>query len=153
MLGTPQKSRVAVPPLATIGGRLDGRGGIVVEDYLGQAPDVPPQAEKTTVDPGRAEPGRDILAQPPQPDIMSQEKADPAPAENDEPKAISSVGFPSDSEASEAAADKPLSDAQSSAMMGTTQADSKAEKPKAQGPPNAEQGEACVNAAKILANG
>jgi hypothetical protein len=73
---------------------------------------------------------------------MSQEKADPAAAEHDEPKAISSVGFPSDSEASEAVADKSLSDSQSSAIMGTTQADSKAEKPKVQGPPDAEQAEA-----------
>jgi hypothetical protein len=103
---------------------------------------VPPQAEETTVNARKAEPGRDIFAQPPQQDIMSHEKAVPAPAENDEPKAISSVGFPSDSEAAEAPADKSSSNAQSSAMMGTTQADSKAEKPKVQGPPDAEQAEA-----------
>jgi len=145
-LSTPQKSSIAVPPLATIGGEPDGRGAIVVEDKLGQAPDVAPPAEETTVDAGKAEPGRDIFAQPPQADIMSKEKGTPPPAENDEPKAISSVGLPSDSEASETPSDKSSSvdrsDALSSAVIGSSVADAQAEKAKVQGPPDAEQAEA-----------
>lgn len=142
----PQKSNIAAPPLATIGGEPDGRGAIVVEDKLGQAPNVAPPAEETTVDAGKAEPGRDIFAKPPQPDVMSKEKAIPPPAENDEPKAISSVGLPSDSEASETPSDKSSSvdrgDALSSADIGNSVDNAQPEKAKVQGPPDAEQAEA-----------
>jgi hypothetical protein len=103
---------------------------------------VAPEAEETTVDAGKAEPGRDIFAQPPQADIMSKEKIVPAPAENDEPKAISSVGLPSDEEASDTPADKSLNDTLTSAILGSTVANSQAEKPKVQGPPDEEQAEA-----------
>jgi dolichyl-phosphate-mannose-protein mannosyltransferase len=138
-LSTPQKSSAIPPPLATIGGEPAGRGAIVVQDNVGQAPDVPPKAEETAVDAGKAEPGRDIFAQQPQPEVMSKEKAVEAPAENDEPKAISSVGLPSGDGPSEILADKPLNDALSGAVMGNTAA---AEKLKVQGPPEAEQAEA-----------
>ena len=103
---------------------------------------MPPKAEETAVDAEKAEPGRDIFAQPPQADIMSKEKVVQVPAENDEPKAISSVGLPSDDGPSETSADKPLNDASSWAVLGNTVAKAEAEKPKIQGPPEAEQAEA-----------
>jgi len=141
-LSTPQKSSVIAPPLATIGGEPAGRGAMVVEDNVGQAPDVPPKAEETAVEAEKAEPGRDIFAQPPQVDVMSKEKVVPAPAENDEPKAISSVGIQSDDGPSETSADKPLDDALSGTVMGNTEAKVEAEKLIVQGPPEAEQAEA-----------
>lgn len=99
ILATPQKSSAAAAPLATIGGEPDGRGAIVVEDNLGQAPNAPQaHAEETTVNPGKAEPGRDIFAPHPQIDIKSENMAIPQPAVDDEPKAISSVGAASSSE-------------------------------------------------------
>jgi len=87
--GTPQQSNVA--PVATIGGESAGRGGIVVEDNAAQVPDVP-QGEETTVDAGKAEPGRDIFAAPPRADIKSEDKPKPLPVEGNEPKAVSAVG-------------------------------------------------------------
>jgi hypothetical protein len=113
---------------------------MVVEDNVGQDPDVPPKAEETAVDAEKAEPGRDIFAQPPQVDIMSKEKkVVPAPAENDEPKAISSVGVQSDDGPSETSADQPLDGALSGTVMENTVAK---EKLIVQGPPEAEQAEA-----------
>jgi len=44
------------------------------------------------VDPGKAEPGRDIFAPHPQVDIKSEDMPIPPPVADDEPKAISSVG-------------------------------------------------------------
>lgn len=86
-------------PLATIGGEPDGRGAIVVEDNIGQAPNAPQvQAEGTEVNPAKAEPGRDIFAQHPKVDIKSEDMVIPPPVVNDEPKAISSVGATSSSE-------------------------------------------------------
>ena len=45
------------------------------------------------MDAGRAEPGRDVFAQPQQGDVRSKNNAIPRPAEDNEPKAISSIGF------------------------------------------------------------
>ena len=51
----------------------------------------PEQAEETSVDPGKAEPGRDIFAPHPQANNIKSE-AMGNPVVDDEPKAISSVG-------------------------------------------------------------
>ncbi|KAH9989401.1 Dolichyl-phosphate-mannose-protein mannosyltransferase-domain-containing protein [Russula compacta] len=153
-LATPQKSVVASPPLATIGGEPDGRGAIVVEDHLGQAPNAPPPADETTVDAEKAEPGRDIFAPPAQADIKSEDKV-PLPIENNEPKAISSVGFSSlseafskqDEKASETPADQapavPSKEISSSTIDDTpSPATSEVARAKVQGPMDAEQAEA-----------
>ena len=62
-----------------------------MEDNAAQVPDVP-QGEETTVDAGKAEPGRDIFAAPQRADIKSEDKPKPPPVEDNEPKAVSAVG-------------------------------------------------------------
>jgi len=154
---TPQKSLAASAPLATIGGEPDGRGAIVVEDHLGQAPNVPPESEQTAVDAGKAEPGRDIFAPAPQGDVKSKINVDSLPVEDSEAKAISSIGFSSlsedlstqDERASETPAAESAStvfrqDGDSSSPSGDalTSANSEVAKAKPQGPMDAEQAEA-----------
>lgn len=157
--GTPQKSNVAPQPVATIGGEPAGRGAIVVEDNAAQVPDVQ-QGEETTVDAGKAEPGRDIFAAPPQPDIRSEDKLKPPPVEGNEPKAVSAVGVggsssdavpKQDERAPEIPEDRaptapgngaPLPPPADNTPAGAAPAGAEAAKAKVQGPMDAEQAEA-----------
>ena len=66
----------------------------MVEDNVAQVPNVP-QGEETIVDAGKAEPGHDIFAAPPQPEVMSEDKPNLPPVEGNEPKAVSAVGVSS----------------------------------------------------------
>jgi dolichyl-phosphate-mannose-protein mannosyltransferase len=149
-------------PVATIGGEPDGRGAIVVEDNLGQNPNVPPQGEETHVDAGKAEPGRDIFAAPPQAGVMSEEKPNPPPVEGNEPKAVSAVGVSSGEAVpnqDESAPEKPEgrattaplgdssplappSDNTPPAAAGAAPVGAEGAKAKVQGPVDAEQAEA-----------
>jgi len=154
ILATPQKSNVASQPLATIGGEPAGRGAMVVEDKLGQVPEVPPEAEETTVDAGKAEPGRDIFAPPPQVEIKSEEKPNAPPVEDNEPKAVSAVGGEAsprqDESASEPAEGRgkvspvlsPSDDTSPPGAAESAPASSEAVRAKVQGPMDAEQAEA-----------
>ncbi|KAI0303009.1 hypothetical protein BC826DRAFT_965650 [Russula brevipes] len=115
---TPQESVAVPPPLATVGGEPGGRGAMVIEDHLDDhILNEPPQAEKTSVAAGKAEPGRDIFAPAPQAEIKSEKDAIPPLVEDNEPRTITSVGLASLSEGSskqdenapEKAAIKPIS--------------------------------------------
>jgi len=54
---------------------------------------VPPQGEQTSIDAVKAEPGHDIFAQHVQGEVKSENKAASSPVEDNEPKAISSIGL------------------------------------------------------------
>ncbi|KAH9963295.1 glycosyltransferase family 39 protein [Russula dissimulans] len=153
ILATPQKSAVASPFLEANKGP-GGLGAVVVED---QAANIPPEAEETEVNAEKAEPGRDIFARPPKEDIKSQNKDVPPAAEENEPKAISTVGVSLSSEAlqDEKASETPADtdNATTASPNGAPPADSlvltqsevpQSEVPKAkiQGPMDAEQAEA-----------
>ena len=126
----------------------------MVEDNLGQVPEVPPEAEETTVDAGKAEPGRDIFAPPPQVEIMSEEKPNAPPVDDNEPKAVSAVGGePSpreDESASELAEGRgnaspllsPSDDTSPPGAAESAPTSSEAVRAKVQGPMDAEQAEA-----------
>ena len=107
------------------------------------------------MDAGKAEPGRDIFAAAPQGDVKSKNNADSLHVEDSEPKAISSIGFSSFSEAlsqqderetpvAESASTVFQQDGGSSSPSGDalTPANSEVAKAKAQGPVDAEQAEA-----------
>jgi hypothetical protein len=125
----------------------------VVEDNLGQVPEVPPEAEETTVDAGKAEPGRDIFAPPPQVEIKSEEKPNAPPVDDNEPKAVSAVGGETSPRQNESASElaegrgsvSPVlspSDDTSHGAAQSAPASSEAVKAKVQGPMDAEQAEA-----------
>lgn len=107
------------------------------------------------MDAGRAEPGRDIFAPAPQGDVKSKNNADSLPVEDSEPKAISSIGFSSFSEAlstqDERASETPAAesastvfrqDGDSSSPSGDALTSANSEVAKVQGPMDAEQAEA-----------
>jgi dolichyl-phosphate-mannose-protein mannosyltransferase len=155
ILATPQKSLAGSQPVATIGGEPAGRGAIVVHDDLGQAPNVPPQGEQTSVDAGKAEPGHDVFAQSPQGEVKSDNKVALSPVEDNEPKAISSIGLTSHSDVlskqDEIASEKPAESASTVSQQdgspspsddASSPASSEAVKAKVQGPLDAEQAEA-----------
>jgi dolichyl-phosphate-mannose-protein mannosyltransferase len=153
ILATPQKSLTGSQPVATIGGEPAGRGAIVVQDDLGQAPNV--QGEQTSMDAGKAEPGRDIFAQSPQGEVKSENKVVLSPSGDNEPKAISSIGLTSHgdvlSKQDEIALERPAESASSisqqdgspsSSAEASSPASSEGAKAKVQGPLDAEQAEA-----------
>jgi hypothetical protein len=107
------------------------------------------------VDAGKAEPGRDIFAPAPQGDIRSKNNGIPPPVDDNEPKAISFIGYSAFSEtlstqderASETPAESPSTVSQqdgSSSPSGdaSSSASSEVVKVKVQGPMDAEQAEA-----------
>ena len=125
----------------------------MVEDNLGQVPEVPPEAEETTVDAGKAEPGRDIFAPPPQVEIKSEENANAPPVEDNEPKAVSAVGGEASPRQDERASESesrgnvspspPASDdALPPGVAESAPAGPEAARAKIQGPMDAEQAEA-----------
>jgi hypothetical protein len=126
----------------------------VVEDKLGQVPEVPPDAEETTVDAGKAEPGRDIFAPPPQVEIKSEEKLNAPPVDDNEPKAVSAVGGEALSRQDEGASEvaegrgnvspllSPSDGASPPGVAESAPASSEAVRAKVQGPMDAEQAEA-----------
>jgi len=151
ILPTPQKSAVASPFLEVNKGP-GGVGAVVVED---QVANIPSEAEETQVNAEKAEPGRDIFARPPKADIKSQNKVVPPAAEENEPKAISTVGLSSEALQDEKASETPADtdNASTASPNGTPPAESlvlaqsevpQSEVPKAkvQGPMDAEQAEA-----------
>jgi hypothetical protein len=155
ILATPQKSLAGSQPVATIGGEPAGRGAIVVHDDLGQAPNVPPQGEQTSVNAVKAEPGHDIFAQSPQGEVKSENKAVLSPVEDNEPKAISSIGLtlqsdvlskqdetPSEKPAESASAVSQQDDSPSPSHDASSPTSSEVAKAKVQGPLDAEQAEA-----------
>jgi hypothetical protein len=110
------------------------------------------------VDAGKAEPGRDIFAPPPQADVRSEDKPSPPPVEGNEPKAVSAVGV-TDGEAvpkqDEKAPEMPEGRAPTAPIGGSASlpppvdntpppaaAGTEAAKAKVQGPVDAEQAEA-----------
>jgi hypothetical protein len=118
---------------------------------------VPPEAEQTSVDAGKAEPGHDIFAPPAQGDIRSKNNnAVPPSVEDNEPKAISSIGFSplsetlskQDERASETPAESAFTVSQqdggstSPSDDALSPASSEEAKAKVQGPVDAEQAEA-----------
>lgn len=119
---------------------------------------MPPQGEQTSVDAGKAEPGRDIFAQSPQAEVKSEEKAASTPLEDNEPKAISSIGVTLHddllSNEDEIALEKPAESAStvsqqdgsspspSADASSTTSSEVAKAKAKVQGPLDAEQAEA-----------
>jgi hypothetical protein len=108
------------------------------------------------VNAGKAEPGHDIFAQPPQGEAKSEKKAALSPVEDNEPKAISFIGVSSHADVSskqdEIASEKPTEststvpqqDSSPSPSDGgaSSPASSEATKGKVQGPLDAEQAEA-----------
>jgi hypothetical protein len=109
------------------------------------------------VDAGRAEPGRDIFAAAPKGDVKSKNNADSLHVEDSEPKAISSIGFSSFSEALSKQDERETPAAESASTVfqqdggssssspsgdALTPANSEVAKAKAQGPVDAEQAEA-----------
>lgn len=116
---------------------------------------MPPQGEQTSVDAGKAEPGHDIFAQSPQREVKSDNKGALSPVEDNEPKAISSIGLTSQSDVlskqDEIASEKPTEGASavsqqdgspSSSDDASSPATSEVVKAKVQGPLDAEQAEA-----------
>jgi len=114
---------------------------------------VPPQGEQTSVDAGKAEPGHDIFAKSPQGEVKSENKAALSPVEDNEPKAISSIGLTSLSEvlSKQDASEKPAETAStvpqqdgspSPSADASSPASSDVAKAKVQGPLDAEQAEA-----------
>ncbi len=111
---------------------------------------------------GKAEPGRDIFAPPPQVEVMSEDKLNAPPVEDNEPKAVSAVGvspdeaLPKQDEGTyempeNGALTAPVGDVSSPSddalslspvAAGTTPQGSEAAKAKIQGPMDAEQAEA-----------
>ena len=126
----------------------------MVEDNLGQVPEVPPEAEETTVDAGKAEPGRDIFAPPPRVEIKSEEKPNRPPVEDNEPKAVSAVGGEALPRQDEGASElpeargnvspspSPSDDTSPPGAAESAPAGSEAARAKIQGPMDAEQAEA-----------
>jgi hypothetical protein len=112
------------------------------------------------VEGGKAEPGRDIFAPPPQVEVMSEDKLNAPPVEDNEPKAVSAVGvspdeaLPKQDEGAyempeNGALTAPVGDVSSSSddalppvAAGTTPQGSEPAKAKIQGPVDAEQAEA-----------
>ena len=105
------------------------------------------------MDAGRAEPGRDIFAPPPQVEIKSEEKPNAPPIEDNEPKAVSAVGGEAsprqDERASEPESRGDVSPSPSSSddtsppgAAESAPAGSEGTKAKIQGPMDAEQAEA-----------
>jgi hypothetical protein len=107
------------------------------------------------VDAGRAEPGHDIFAKRPQGEVKSENKASLSPVEDNEPKAISSIGLTSHSDVSskqdEIASEKPAESTSTVSQQDgspspsddtSPPASSEAAKAKVQGPLDAEQAEA-----------
>jgi len=88
-LGVPPVANQVVPVLSTVGGEQGGRAPIVIEDKNIQA--VSDNSE-TMVDPGKAEPGRDIFAGEQVKEIKSSNvPVQPPPEPVREQKEISSV--------------------------------------------------------------
>jgi dolichyl-phosphate-mannose-protein mannosyltransferase len=107
------------------------------------------------VDAGKAEPGRDIFAQSPQGEAKSENKAASPSLEDNEPKAISSIGVTSHgdvlSKEDETASEKPAESASTVSQQdgspspsadASSTASSEVAKVKVQGPLDAEQAEA-----------
>ena len=116
---------------------------------------MPPQGEQTSVDAGKAEPGHDIFAQSPKGEVKSDNKADSSPLEDNEPKAISSIGLSSQgvalSRQDEIASEKPAESASTVSQQDSSASpsadassptSSEVAKAKVQGPLDAEQAEA-----------
>jgi hypothetical protein len=107
------------------------------------------------VDAGKAEPGHDIFAKPPQGEVKSENKASLSPVEDNEPKAISSIGLISHSDVlskqDEIASENPAESASTVSQQddspspsddASPPASSEVAKAKVQGPLDAEQAEA-----------
>jgi hypothetical protein len=107
------------------------------------------------MDAGKPEPGHDIFARPPQGEVKSENKASLSPVEDDEPRAISSIGFTAHSDVlskqDEIASEKPVESASTVSQQDSSPspsddtsspASSEVAKAKVQGPLDAEQAEA-----------
>ena len=107
------------------------------------------------MDAGKAVPGHDIFAQSPQAEVKSENKAASSPLEDNEPKAISSIGLTSHSDVlskqDEIALEKPAESASTVSQQdgspspsadASSTASSEVAKAKVQGPLDAEQAEA-----------
>ena len=108
------------------------------------------------MDAGKAEPGHDIFAQRPQGEVKSEDKAASTSLDENEPKAISSIGLASHvdvlSKPDEIGSEKPAESASTvsqqdgspspPADVSSSPASSEVAKPKVQGPLDAEQAEA-----------